>query len=183
MKALTSGSDGKSLWKSLKKFVNNAAKVYESHWNSLWTMRQKFMKVTAKVCEQTRQNGWWKPRQEFVNNDAKFYKNHGKVCEDGNKSLWMTTPKLLQEIAAEVILMAEVMPSSNACLALITDFVPYRWNAAENYKCFSLRNYKSESHSHKGCPNKEARKPKCANCNPLRVASYKGCPEYKKQAF
>ena len=23
---------------------------------------------------------------------------------------------------------------------------------------------KSESHSHKGCPNKEARKPKCANC-------------------
>ena len=44
----------------------------------------------------------------------------------------MTTPKLLQEIAAEVILKAEVMPSSNACLALITDFVPYRWNAADN---------------------------------------------------
>ena len=83
----------------------------------------------------------------------------------------MTAPKLLQEIAAEVILTAEVMPSSNACLALITDFVPYRWNAAENYKCF------------KGWPNKEARKPKCANCNPLHVASYKGCPEYKTQGF
>ena len=40
-----------------------------------------------------------------------------------------------------------------------------------------------ESHSHKGCPNKEARKPKCANCMGPRVASYKGCPEYKKQAF
>ena len=40
-----------------------------------------------------------------------------------------------------------------------------------------------ESHSHKGCPNKEARKPKCANCMGQHVASYKGCPEYKKQAF
>ena len=40
-----------------------------------------------------------------------------------------------------------------------------------------------ESHSHKGCPNKEARKPKCANCMRPHVASYKGCPEYQKQAF
>ena len=105
-----------------------------------------------------------------MNNAAKFYKSDGKVCEDSDKSLlkppqkFVTTPKLAQEIAAEVILTAEVMTSSNACLTLITNFVPYRWNAAENYKCFSLRNYKSESHSHKGCPNKEARKPKCANC-------------------
>ena len=40
-----------------------------------------------------------------------------------------------------------------------------------------------ENHSHKGCPNKEARKPKCANCKGPHVALYKGCPEYKKQAF
>ena len=40
-----------------------------------------------------------------------------------------------------------------------------------------------ESHSHKGCLNKEARKPKCANCMGPHVASHKGCPEYKKQAF
>ena len=64
----------------------------------------------------------------------------------------------MQDIATEV------MTSSNACLTLITDLVPYRWNAAVSYKCFSLGNCKSESHSHKGCPNKEARKPKCANC-------------------
>ena len=37
-----------------------------------------------------------------------------------------------------------------------------------------------DSHSHKGCPNKEARKPKCANCKGPHVASYKGCPAYKK---
>ena len=40
-----------------------------------------------------------------------------------------------------------------------------------------------ENHSHKGCPSRESRKPTCANCNEPHVASYKGCPEYKKQAF
>ena len=40
-----------------------------------------------------------------------------------------------------------------------------------------------ESHLHKGCPNIEARKPKCANCKGPHVGSYKGCPKYKKQAF
>ena len=34
-----------------------------------------------------------------------------------------------------------------------------------------------------GCPNREAKKPKCASCKGPHVASYKGCPEYKKQAF
>ena len=32
-------------------------------------------------------------------------------------------------------------------------------------------------------PKKEAKQPKCANCSGPHVASYKGCPEYKKQAF
>ena len=41
----------------------------------------------------------------------------------------------------------------------------------------------SEGHSHKGCPDEETNKPKCANCKGPHVASYKGCPEYKKQAF
>ena len=40
-----------------------------------------------------------------------------------------------------------------------------------------------ENHSHKGCPKKEAKQPKCANFSGPHVASYKGCPEYKKQAF
>ena len=30
---------------------------------------------------------------------------------------------------------------------------------------------------------KEAKQPKCASCSGPQVASYKGCPEYKKQAF
>ena len=62
-----------------------------------------------------------------------------------------------------------------------------------NCQCFghSAQNCKSkqkcvicgENHSHKGCPKKDAEQPKCANCSGPHVASYKGCPEYKKQAF
>ena len=40
-----------------------------------------------------------------------------------------------------------------------------------------------EAHSHKNCPNKEKRKPKCANCRGPHVANHKGCPAYKDQAF
>ena len=40
-----------------------------------------------------------------------------------------------------------------------------------------------ENHSHKGCPSRESRKPTCANCKGPHVASYRGCLEYKKQAF
>ena len=39
------------------------------------------------------------------------------------------------------------------------------------------------AHSHKNCPNKEKRSPKCANCKGPHVANYKGCPAYKDQAF
>ena len=52
-------------------------------------------------------------------------------------------------------------------------------NCRSKQKCLTC----GESHPHKGCPNKEAKKPKCANCKGPHVASYKGCPEYKKQAF
>ena len=40
-----------------------------------------------------------------------------------------------------------------------------------------------ESHHHKGCPNREKKKPKWANRKGPYVASYKGCPAYKEQAF
>ena len=47
------------------------------------------------------------------------------------------------------------------------------------HKCQICR----ENHSHKGCPSRESRKPTCANCDRPHVASYKGCPEYKKKVF
>ena len=46
-------------------------------------------------------------------------------------------------------------------------------NCRSKQKCLTC----GENHSHKGCPNKEARKPNCANCKGPYVASYKGCPE------
>ena len=48
-----------------------------------------------------------------------------------------------------------------------------------NTKCLIC----GEAHHHKGCPNRETKQAKCANCKGPHVASYKGCPAYKKQAF
>ena len=52
-------------------------------------------------------------------------------------------------------------------------------NCTKNIKCVVC----GEAHSHKNCPNKEKRKPKCANCRGPHVANYKGCPAYKDQTF
>ena len=52
-------------------------------------------------------------------------------------------------------------------------------NCRSKIKCL----IRSEGHSHKGCPNREAKKPKCANCKGPHVVSKKGCPDYKQQAF
>ena len=52
-------------------------------------------------------------------------------------------------------------------------------NCTKKEKCVVC----GEAHSHKNCPNKEKRKPKCANCRGPHVANYRGCPAYKYQAF
>ena len=49
-------------------------------------------------------------------------------------------------------------------------------NCRSKQKCLIC----SENHSHKGRPNGDARKSKCANCKGPHVALYKGCLEYKK---
>ena len=46
-------------------------------------------------------------------------------------------------------------------------------------KCLICR----ESHHHKGCPNREKKQPKCANCKGPHVASCKGCPAYKNTSI
>ena len=40
-----------------------------------------------------------------------------------------------------------------------------------------------EAHSHKDCPNRNKKKPKCAKCRGPHVANYRGCPAYKDQSF
>ena len=52
-------------------------------------------------------------------------------------------------------------------------------NCTKKQKCV----VSGEAHSHKDCPNKNKKTPKCANCRGPRVANYRGCPAYKDQAF
>ena len=71
--------------------------------------------------------------------------------------------------------------------------IPISVQQCYNYQCFghTAKTYRSktnclicgEDHHHKGCPNKETKQAKCANCKGPHVAFYKGCPAYKKQAF
>ena len=71
-----------------------------------------------------------------------------------------TTPSILQCLSAKVLdTRHQTVPKTKKCVVC------------------------GEAHSHKNCPNKEKRKPKCANCRGPRVANYRGCPAYKDQAF
>ena len=95
---------------------------------------------------------------------------------------------------AEALLSQNLMCNVTGIVYKVEEFrQPVSVRQCFNCQCFghSAQNCKSkqkcvicgENHSHKGCPKKEAKQPKCANCSGTHVASYKGCPEYKKQAF
>ena len=95
---------------------------------------------------------------------------------------------------AEALLLQNLMCNVTGIVYKVEEFrQPVSVRQCFNCQCFghSAQNCKSkqkcvicgENHSHKGCPKKEAKQPKCANCSGPHVASYKGCPEYKKQAF
>ena len=94
---------------------------------------------------------------------------------------------------AEALLSQNLMCNVTGIVYKVEEFrQPVSVRQCFNCQCFghSAQNCKSkqkfvicdENHSHKGCPKKEAKQPKCANCSGPHVASYKGCPEYKKQA-
>ena len=94
---------------------------------------------------------------------------------------------------AEALLSQNLMCNVTGIVYKVKEFrQPVSVRQCFNCQCFghSAQNCKSkqkcvicgENHSHKGCPKKEAKQPKCANCSGPHVASYKGCPEYKKQA-
>ena len=95
---------------------------------------------------------------------------------------------------AEALLSQNLMCNVTGIVYKVEEFrQPVSVRQCFNCQCFghSAQNCKSkqkcvicgENYSHKGCPKKEAKQPKCANCSGSHVASYKGCPEYKKQAF
>ena len=69
-------------------------------------------------------------------------------------------------------------PSIQQCFQC-QDFGHSAQNCTNNPKCVVC----GEAHSPKNFPQKETRKLKCANCREPHVASYRGCPVYKEQAF
>ena len=52
-------------------------------------------------------------------------------------------------------------------------------NCTKKQKCVVC----GEAHSHKDCPNRNKKDPKCANYTGPHVANYRDCPAYKDQAF
>ena len=91
---------------------------------------------------------------------------------------------------AEALLSQNLMCNVTGIVYKVEEFrQPVSVRQCFNCQCFghSAQNCKSkqkcvicgENHSLKGCPKKEAKQPKCANCSGPHVASYKGCPEYK----
>ena len=112
--------------------------------------------------------------------------------------LLLRTPKFQLEISdpaeAKALLSQNLMCNVTGIVYKVEEFrqpvsVPQCFNcesfghSAQNCKSKQKCVVCGENHSHKGCPKKEAKQPKCANCSGPHVASYKGCPEYKKQAF
>ena len=94
---------------------------------------------------------------------------------------------------AEALLSQNLICNVTGIVYKVEEFrQPFSVRQCFNCQCFghSAQDCKSkqkcvicgENHSHKGCPKKEAKQLKCANCSGPHVASYKGCPEYKKQA-
>ena len=80
---------------------------------------------------------------------------------------------------AEALLFQNLACQVTSIVYKVEEFRTPGQNCRSKQKCLIC----GESHSQKGCSNKETRKPKCANCKGPHVASYKGCPKYKKQAF
>ena len=116
-----------------------------------------------------------------------------KSKKDG-RVLPMFQLELSDPTEAEALLSQNLMCNVTGIVYKVEEFrQPVSVRQCFNCQCFgySAQNCKSkqkcaicgENHSHKGCPKKEAKQPKCANCSGPHVASYKGCPEYEKQAF
>ena len=120
-----------------------------------------------------------------------FLVKHGLVV---NKEFRNADFNIITDNEALAINLLNLMCNVTGIVYKVEEFrQPISVRQCFNCQCFShsAQNCKSkqkcvicgENHSHKGCPKKEAKQPKCANCSGPHVASYKGCPEYKKQAF
>ena len=133
--------------------------------------------------------------QEFLDlNKISYAKAERLKSKKDGRVLPIFQLKISDPAEAEALLSQNLMCNVTGIVYKVEEFrQPVSVRQCFNCQSFghSAKNCKSkpkcvicgESHSHKGCPKKEAKQPKCANCSGPHVASYKGCPEYKKQAF
>ena len=133
--------------------------------------------------------------KEFLDlNKISYAKAERYKSKKDGRVLPMFQLELSDTAEAEALLSQNLMCNVTRIVFKVEEFrQPVSVRQCFNCQCFghSAQNCKSkqkcvicgENHSHKGCPKKEAKQPKCANCSGPHVASYKGCPEYKKQAF
>ena len=133
--------------------------------------------------------------KEFLDlNKISYAKAERYKSKKDGRVLPMFQLEISDPTEAEALLSQNLMCNVTGIVYKVEEFrQPVSVRQCFNCQCFghSAQNCKSkqqclicgENHSYKGCPKKEAKQPKCANCSGPHVASYKGCPEYKKQAF
>ena len=130
--------------------------------------------------------------QEFFDlNKISYAKAERLKCQKDGRVLPIFQLEISDPAEAEALLSQNLMCNVTGVVYKVEEFrQPVSVRQCFNCQSFghSAKNCRSkpkcvfcgESHSHKGCPKKEAKQPKCANCSGPHVASYKGCPEYKK---
>ena len=140
---------------------------------------------------------------EFTNDEFKQILDHNKIKHakaermksrrDG-RSLQMFQIELSNPAEAEAIISNNITNPQTGTIFKVEEFrAPISVRQCYNCQNFghSAKNCRAkikcvicgEGHSHKGCPNREGKQPKCANCKGPHVANYKGCSAYKKQVF
>ena len=140
---------------------------------------------------------------EFADDEFKEILNYNKMqyakaermkSRRNGRSLQMFQIELKNPAEAEAIISNNMTCPQTRIIFKVEEFrAPISVRQCYNGQNFghSAKNCKAnikyvicgEGHSHKGCPNKGKKQPKCANCKGPHVVNYKGCPAYKKQVF
>ena len=133
--------------------------------------------------------------KEFLDlNKISYTKAERLKSKKDGRVLPIFQPEITDPAKAEALLSQNLACNVTRIVYKVEEFrAPISVMQCYNCQCFghSAKTCRSkqkclicgENHSHKGCPSRKSRKPTCANCNGPPVASYKGCPEYKRQAF
>ena len=131
--------------------------------------------------------------KEFLDlNKISYAKAERYKSKKDSRVLPMFQLEISDPADAKALLSQNLMCNVTGILYKVEEFrQPVSVRQCFNCQCFghSAQNCKSkqkcvicgENHSHKGCPKKEAKQPKCANCSGPHVASYKGCPGIKSR--